>query len=213
MERILLIRGIGFTLTISVAIAESPADQKGNTMNIKTLVASLLLMLGLATGSAQATLLQGKIVTVEYFYPNLSSVFDTGSNGNYLVGDDVEIGDLYFGLISLDVSDSKTSINFFGDSWFFGDDFNGIQISVAPGAVDDFVSVTIDSASTWNTFEADRISFGDDYIRINWQGLSFSSNDSLVLNISATPQAVPEPASLMLLSLALLGFATVRRKA
>lgn len=179
--------------------------------NIKTLLATLLLTAGLI-GGAQATLLEGKTVNVQYFYPDLSSPYEVETNGDYVVGSTVEIPNFYFGLASLDISDTQLTLHFLASSYFFTQPFNGFELSVAPGSVDDFVSVTIDALSNWLSFDSSRISIDDDSILINMQGLDFDSSLSLVLNINTSQQAIPEPATLTLLALAMFGVTAMRRK-
>jgi hypothetical protein len=190
----------------------------GNIMHIKTLFASAVFLLGLASGSAQATLLQGQTVMIEYFFPQFGTIYDTGTNGNYVVDDNVEIADFYFNFASLDISDNKLSIRFLGQDTItaapYINGINGFRLSVTPGTVSDFTSVVIDpTATTWNVFNADRLQFGADYILIDWQELSFTFGETLVLNISADQQTVPEPTSLLLVGAALVGFVAARRKA
>lgn len=211
MERILLISTRSFKLPDSSCISVT-------AMTLKTCLASLLLTLGFAASSAHATLLQDKTVTIEYFYPQFGTVFDTGTNGDYVVGDEVEIADFYFGYASLDISDKALTISFLGQDTIMAapylNGFNGFRLSVAPGHTDDFVSVLINSAATtWDAFTASRLSFGADYILIDWQELSFTPGATLVLDIHANPQPVPEPASVLLIGIALLGFAVSRHSA
>lgn len=180
-------------------------------MNIKKLFASLTLMLGLV-GAAHATLLDGKTVNFQYLYPELTTPETLWSaNGNFLVDESVEIADITMQSSSLDIRDTQLVITFFYSANFELAAFNGFRLSVGSG-VDDFTSVTIDALTTWDIFSADRISFGDDYIFVNWQGFAFNAGDVLVLNIGTDREQVPEPASLALLSLALLAAYLLRRR-
>jgi len=64
--------------------------------------------------------------------------------------------------------------------------------------------------STITNFTAGGLSFDADHVFMNWQGVSHTPNDVLILNLQFGE--VPEPATLALLGLGLAGIGFSRRK-
>lgn len=182
---------------------------------LKSLFLALTLLLGLS-GGARAALLLGQHVSVEYFHPDLATIEPDAGGGldlsNILVSNEVEIADLIQGVASLDIRDQQLYVSFLFPGTFHATTFNGFRLSVLSSGVDGFSSVTVDAISSLVGFGSERIAFGADYLDINWQGLAFNAGDVLALNINRAPQAVPEPQSLALLGLGLIGLAVVRRR-
>ena len=187
-------------------------------MNTKKLFASLALLLSVSV--AHATLLDGKTVGFQYYYPDLSSPYNYSANGSYLVGEGVEVGNVIDNVAQLDISDQNLLVTFLPPAEFYMPsegsfhyaEFNGFVIFDALNAIDEFVSVTINPATNLTGFDSSRLSFDANHIWINWAGLPFDGFSSVLsIDINRDTQPVPEPGSLGLLALALLGYAGSRR--
>lgn len=168
------------------------------------------VLLGAAIGSAlwhcptaHATLLDGTTITshfeatgvgtyagpVSTVAPGTVSPYPgIGSNGTFSVT---------YADTSIEMLSAGGTTGFTG-----GFTFNGI---VFDDAEVNFTNVTIDPASTLAGFTAADLTFTANEIRANLSGLTFGTNAQLVLDLAST-SAVPEPASLTLLGIALVGF-------
>jgi hypothetical protein len=83
--------------------------------------------------------------------------------------------------------------------------YNGIAIDMVSGPA--FTSVTIDSATNMVGFDTSSFSFTSSQIQVDWANLSFGPDTIVKLDINT----VPEPTTILLLGLALMGFVGVRR--
>jgi hypothetical protein len=96
--------------------------------------------------------------------------------------------------------------------------YNGIAIDMLTvGGI--FSSVTIDPSTNMAGFDASRLSFTNGEIQVDWAGLSFNSGTILKLDIvddrpgeGGGNTIVPEPTTMLLLGLGLIGVAVVRRR-
>ena len=181
-------------------------------MKTKSFFIGLVVFLGFAT-SAQATLLDGKTVKYQYLYPNSSSVYNGGTNGNYLVGPGTEISDIFCcGYASLDISDANLFVAFRNSATFSATSFNGFQISDVFNMIDDFTSVTINGATNMGGLDSSRITFDANNIYVNWQGLSFNPDTTVSIDVNGGMTSVPEPGTIALLGMGLMGLAFLRRR-
>lgn len=174
-------------------------------MRLRNLVALAALV---ATGAANASLLDGQTVNYQYFYPDMSTPFGNAPNGDYVVGPGVEITNfIEGGGGDIDLRDTQIAV-LFSDVEFVGGEFNGFRINDVNMSIPSFTAVTINGATNV-TFDPSRISFDADNIWVNFQGNTYAPGDMLVLDVSA----VPEPQTYALMLLGLVGVAAVSRRA
>jgi len=165
-----------------------------------------------AAGGAQAALLDGQTVSFTYFFPDASTVYSSPANGNYVVGAGVEIPNgICCGFEgALDLSDTNILADFHDSSSYTVSAFNGFRISDVFSTIAPFTGVSINAATNMGGLDASRISFDADNIWVNWQGLLFDSQTIVSLDINGG--TVPEPATLALVSLGLVGIGAQRRR-
>ena len=160
--------------------------------------AALALAAVAMTPVPAAALLTGETVNYQYYFPSLGSPYGSADNGNKLVGAGVEVSNLVDGQGTLDISDTTLLVAFTGQSTFGDASFNGFVITDVLGSIDAFTSVTIAGINNFAGFDASRISFTDDTISVNFQGLDFFSDTFVSIEINGRVP-VPEPVSLALL--------------
>lgn len=178
---------------------------------LKGLFAALAMVATL--GSAHATLLTGKTVSFQYAFPSISSAYGSSANGNYVVGSGVEIQNGFCCGFEgkMDFSDTGFQALFQGTSSYTSSSFNGFRVSDVFGQIASFTSVTVGAATNMVGFDASRITFDNDNIWINWQGLAFNPNTVVAIELNGGND-VPEPGIIALIGLALAGVAVSRRR-
>lgn len=166
--------------------------------------------LALSVGAATAAPIMGSTVNYQYYFPNLSSPYRGADNGNKVVGAGIEVSNVADTRATMDITATQIIVDFSNASGWVTAAFNGWILSDVFSSIDDFTSVTVDAATNMAGFGAGNVSFTADTISVNWQGLSFTGTTIVVLNF-AQSGTVPEPTSLALVSLALLGAGAAAR--
>ena len=185
-------------------------------MKFKLILAVLALVLG---NAAQATLLNEKVVGFQAYFPNMAAPYGTpgdglgeASNGNHLVGDGIEVANIGDGLGWLDISDTNLLIRFSYDTYYYTADFLGFRVFDVFNTIAAISDIVINPATNMLNFDMSRVTFDADNIWINFQGLEFTSDTIVSLDIIGGQQEIPEPGTLALLGFALLGMAGALRR-
>lgn len=187
-------------------------------VKLHRILAIFTIALGFSN-AVQATLLNGKLIGYQYYYPTIAtpygdvgSGFGMASNGSHLVGNGIEVENLADMTATLDISDTNLYVQFQYDSFFYASDFSGFRVFDVANSISDILSVSINSVTNMAGFDLSRVSFDANNIWVNLQGLSFNESTILSLDILGGQQEIPEPGTLALLGLALLGMVGALRR-
>ena len=186
------------------------------TINFGLALTGFLALTGAAARPASAQTLDGQPLHVTSNYPDISTVFaDEGtqtvtsaSGAGYLVNDDFNIYvtptqmtfDTYSGI----------TVNFIPAS------FNGFALTETGAAPSVITGVSIDPATTESAFTTSDITFNSTSVAANFQGLQFTPNDKVVLDLTFGPTPVPETSTTisfgLLLALGLGGMVVAAKR-
>jgi hypothetical protein len=174
-------------------------------------MSAALLVLITISGPAGAIPIIGSTMTAELGVQIGTQPFNVQDSVTFVVGAGVDSAGPA-GISTIDVSANQIVLS--GLNISFSTvccNFNGYRIYDTLGVIDDFVSVTIDTALTTANFTAAELSFTGDEILLNWaNAASGFVVGNIVLNITTAPTSVPEPTTLSLLGVGLLAFSLTR---
>ena len=178
---------------------------------VQTVLVAVALF-GCARYSEATPILDGKTLEITYRHPTINDVIGTNI---VVVGAGIE-WQAFSGLVNVDVSDTNIRFTFLTTGAFQNVSFSGFAFFDTLGTIPSFTGVTLNSTNM-SGFTQSRLSFDADHIFVNWQGLPFTADTFVSVDVAAGSAAVPEPATWTLVScgLVLLGrrmFFTWRRR-
>jgi hypothetical protein len=145
-------------------------------------------------------------VKIEYLYPTVNDVYENlgqgvvGAGGFHVVFQD------YF---DMTVTDNRITIDYRTRTGpYTVAPFNGFALTDLTKSLP---NISLNSATNLAGFGNDNFSVVDNVLMVNWQGLYHDPNTLVVFDIESTTNNVPEPVSLALLGVGLLGFGASRR--
>jgi hypothetical protein len=174
--------------------------KKNNRNTILGLLTAI--MLSVFTTNAFATFI-GTTLEVTGRDPNLSTVSVSES---FLIDSNIEI--LFKGLSGfsehiIDITENQIIFTSGFSGLFRNNEFNGFVFSDSIGNIFDFISVSINQASSYAGFLASgHVSFDTNNIYVSFSGVAAQEGDMLILDINK----VSAPSMFALLSLVMLGF-------
>lgn len=161
----------------------------------------------LLSGTASAAII-GQEFTAEYRTPDVNTVYGSAvfTPTPFIAGPGVDTTGVVEGVTRLlvDLYDTGLTVQFqtvLSNPTWNAASFNGIVLTAAEPL--GLSGATVDAGSTLAGFDASRVTLTSDQIELNWGGLSY--HDGTVLAVSFAAEPVPEPASLAVLGVGLLG--------
>ncbi len=185
------------------------------TFKAVTLAVATAIGVAFSSGAAQASLI-GTQATVKYMFPDLGTVY---SQDTVTIGAGSEITcpgvfNLCGVQVTFDVDFVADSVTVrIGEDDIVTADFNGFlfdNLDFGPNTV--LAGVSLDTNIVGLTDA--QVAFGDDFVSINWAGLSSTGNSFFALNFTTRDVVVqtPAPGILALFGLTLAGLGLVRRR-
>ena len=188
--------------------------------SIAALAASVMVAAAFVGGAAPARAsFIGAEMTASYQYPTLGSIYGQASwtPTTFTVGGGVETVGNVENVTSIAVNFASSSLSILlttvlgnPDPTWLSSAFNG-PVFTATGPLG-IAGVSVNAATTMAGFDASRVTFTGNTLRIDWNGLSYTSGTAVALDFTFVPVAVPEPASFALLGAGLLTLGAVARR-
>ena len=170
-------------------------------------VGGILLVLSALPASAG---LIGQPVTVDYLYPDQSTVLETLGSGT-VTGLGFTVNS--FGQHDVTVTDTQLILQNVADETisFTSAAFNGYEMIETGGSPVTITGFAVDGATDVSGFDASRVSFDGTHLFVNMNDLQTQAGQEVVLDLQFGGTSVPEPVSAGLVGLGLAAAGLMRR--
>lgn len=165
------------------------------------------------SGMVNASLVDDTVY-VEYYYPYLD--FDAEPAKSATV-DQVSIGadDLVdtLGRYTVNIEGSSFVVEFTRTDFFTELDFNGLVIrDLNDDGGDNYILLGVEvEATNVAGWDDTLLTFGDDFVALNWSGLAFEADSSFEAILEFGPNPIPIPTAIILFVTGLIGFSGWRK--
>ncbi|MEJ5125825.1 fibronectin type III domain-containing protein [Comamonas sp. MYb21] len=132
----------------------------------------------------------GHTIQARHLFPTQSSYYQNPQTA--VVGEGVEFTSFGDASTNADLSTFSITLGFNQDSIWNQAEFNGPEFYDINGTIPKIYGVTLNQASSMPGFDSSRISFDEDHIWVNWQGLHFNPSMKVILDVRFDPLK-PEP--------------------
>lgn len=152
--------------------------------------------------AAASPLLLGETIETTYLFPNTGTIFS--ASVSTVVGAGTELLG-FAGLANIDFSDTNILITMIRPGGPNNVAFDGFRFADVGGTIPAFTSVVINAATNVTGFNATHLSFGPDFVLVNLANLTVATGEVISLDLNRSVSQVPEPTTLLLLSVGLAG--------
>ncbi|MCS4295177.1 hypothetical protein M2375_003419 [Comamonas sp. BIGb0152] len=132
----------------------------------------------------------GHKIQIRYLFPEQSTQYEAPQTA--VVGGGVEFTSVCDGNFNADVSASSITLGFNTSSIWNNTSFNGPEFFDVEGTIPKIYGVTVNESTSMVGLDASRISFDEDHIWVNWNGLNFNPSMKVILDVQFQPPK-PEP--------------------
>jgi hypothetical protein len=172
-----------------------------------------LLIVSVGVPGAQADSLDGQQVAIDYIFPTLGTVLKNLGNGTVTAAGFTVNS---FGLNSYTVTDTQIVLENVSHAIRFGPrSFNGYELTETGSSPVTITGVTLDPATNVSGVSSSNVSFDGTHVWLNMSGLTTNDGQVVVLDVTSSSTAVPEPGTGGLAlagGCGLIGFVVMMRK-
>lgn len=175
-----------------------------------TLLVAILLSVSASFSLASTINFTGNTLQLTYYFPDENSIYQSKQNSATIQGEGiVDFGNMGY-TENYDFYDNILHISFDDAASWTDAVFNGFKFLDINNQVSALTSYVL--STNMVGLDSSRIALDEDFLSLNWQGLSFSTDTYVKLEFNGSANPVPEPSTVLLLGIGLAGTALAGRR-